>query len=173
MSKNDLYEYNAKQLQRLIDTGGIDFSRIDISSEEFCCFQDFLLKNGLVDDFWTAYILNMNEIDEMVIAYLFSKNICLDVLSHANIPSIWLFMLGNENVEAFQTLMIRFYTPGTKIYGQEKYNSQEFKSFLSIVRSFGMQKWVYEPCICDWLMQLEPDIPEKRTELLKFMDITK
>ena len=67
MSKNDLYEYNAKQLQRLIDTGGIDFSRIDISSEEFCCFQDFLLKNGLVDDFWTAYILNMNEIDEIVV----------------------------------------------------------------------------------------------------------
>ncbi|QVK18152.1 hypothetical protein KHQ81_00060 [Mycoplasmatota bacterium] len=138
--------------------------KIDNSSIEHAV--KLLHKNKYESMFWESIIfsLDIESITDELILYLIKYNIATSELAHSDIGDKWLLILGKEYIEAYQTLIVRYFTNGNIYYKSKHATVIEFEELLGEI---GVNEY-----LMDWVVgshYLTPDDIKKLDLLYKYI----
>lgn len=160
---NEKFFYNLKrnELKRFIQHNQINDYSFYPASDDFLKLNELLCKYDLLEEFWTSYLDNVISIDSAIIDWMIANDVCTTQLAHLDIDDVWLYALIRENVEAMQTLIIRYYTKGDIYYHSANASTEQFDSCMKKIVKCDVNNFLRDRYIQSWIRKLEADNFEK------------
>jgi len=120
-------------------------------------------------EFWDDYLEKADHVSDDVIGFLILNDVCTEHLAHLDLDDQWLFQLMRKNDEALKTLIVRYYSNGTKHYHSKHATVAQFKAFLVELKLPEALQWLRESDMKEWINALEPDDSRKAAIMHEFM----
>ncbi len=158
---DNLITCDKNELLSLIKNRSIGKYKISAKLPDFEKLNLHLIDCGIFEEFWDEYLEISENIDPTIIAWMIQNDVCTTHLSHLDLDDEWLFKLSEENVEALQTLILRYYTDGDEIYHSNNASVSQFTECMEKIIHSKAILHLHDDDIRNWIINLKADNQEK------------